>query len=361
MICFFLGLFERLKQFEGSFLDDFIVDLYGLQLLPRNFYRTLCSGKLHTKSGINMKRVLLFVSLELVVYSCTEDKGSTLAEQEPTKVKSLELITKSLAPPSLNLSQPFSEGTELGIFIYSGRTGATYKQRDEYKNVKAKAVKEKGRISWHKEPEVWLDSEPATVLAYAPYRGIAGLDARRIPVSMAPDAALTPAYMYGMHTLGHKKVNNVSPMVWLNMNYALSQITFRLARQKQVSGACVVSSFQIRNKAGGTLLCREGWLDLHTGRITGLPEADASTRLLLAEPVPVATSYGELPGLKVLPLSRKMNAGEIEALFTIDDKTYVFLFPATIQWKKGYTYTYQLLFNGNSLTFEKMTITRWDP
>lgn len=308
-----------------------------------------------------MKRILLFAGLEIGAYGCTTDSEFISAEQVLANTKPLEIVTQSLTPPSLNLSQQFSEGAEIGVFVYSAHTQTIYKQREEYKNVKAKAVEQKGKIGWQKEPEIWVDAEPAEILAYAPYRQEAGRDARRIPVRMAQDAARTLPYMYGTHTPGHKKITNLSPLVWLNMNYALSQITFQIAREKKTSGSCLISSIRIGSAAGKSLLFNEGLLDLATGEITGRPAANTFTRLQLPQPVPLASDYRLLPGIKVFPTPRKTKPKEIEAVFTIDDKVYSFLFPENTRWKKGYTYTYQLLFSGNSLTLKKVTVSEWEP
>lgn len=308
-----------------------------------------------------MKKILLFASLEMLTYSCIEESEWRGAEPEPATLQPLEIVTKSLTPPSLNLSQVFSEGTELGLFVYSTHTKEVYKQREEYANGKAKAVREKGKIGWRKEPEVWLDAEPATLLAYAPYDEKAGRDARHIPVCIARSAARTPSYMYGQPTPGHKKINNLSPLVWLNMKYALSQIAFHIAREKETLGACAISSVRIGSKGGKSLFFNEGWLDLTTGEITGRPAAEAFTRLQLDKPLSLASGDGVLPGIKVFPTLRKDQPTELEALFTIDGKVYSFLFPQDTHWKKGYTYTYELLFNGNSLELEKVRISDWEP
>lgn len=308
-----------------------------------------------------MKKILLFASLEVMAYSCMEEEELRWAEQEPTATQPLEIVTKSLTPPSLNLSQAFAEATELGVFVYSTDTKEVYKQKKEYENVKATAVREKEEIRWRKEPEIWLDAEPATILAYAPYQPETSPDARQIPVRIARDAAQTPSYMYGMPTPGHKKITHLSPIVWLNMKYALSRVVFCLAREKQVSGPCVVSRIGIGPQAGERSGCNEGRLDLTTGEIAVQPSTHPFTQLQLTQAARLTTTFRPFPEIKVFPTLRKINTHEIEAFFTIDGTTYAFLFPENSQWKKGYTYTYQLVFTGNSLRCERITITDWVP
>lgn len=308
-----------------------------------------------------MKRFVLFTCLVIAAYSCAVDNVFPPIANEPVPTKPLEIITKAVTGYSLNFTQAFSEGVELGLFVYSAQPHKLYKDREEYKNVKAQAIRADGKICWRKEPEVWLDAEPVTVVAYAPYQKDIAPDARRIPVKISPNAAQTADYMYGTHALGHKKVNQVSPMVLLTMNYALSQIVFRIAGEKQAAGSRLVSSVQIGNKAGGTLLVNEGMLDSTTGEVTPQPGTDTPTRLSLAQPLRLTREYQSLPALKLFPTPRKAKQGEIEALFTIDGKTYSFSFPENTRWKKGHTYTYQLFFNGNSLRFEKMDTSEWIP
>lgn len=308
-----------------------------------------------------MKRAVLFAGLVVAAYSCTDDQFFTSVENTRLHTQPLEIITKSLTAESLNFTQAFSEGMELGLFVHNAGAEAIYTNKKEYRNVRAKAVREKGKICWRTEPEVRLSHEAATVVAYAPYRDDIDPEAPRIPVKIAPDAAQTVAYMYGTHTLGHKKVNNLSPMVLLNMNYALSQIVFRIARHPQAEVPGWVSSVQIGNKGGGNLLVNEGLLDLATGEITARTGLSAPTRLHLTEPLLLTPRYRSLPAVKVLPTVRKMKQGEVEALFTIDGKNYTLSLPGNIRWKKGYTYTYQLVYNGHFLKFERLTITDWKP
>lgn len=308
-----------------------------------------------------MKRSVLFICLVIAAYGCADESVFTLVKNEPVQRKPLEIITKSLTGYSLNFTQAFSEGMEFGLFVYSTQSLSIYKDRQAYKNVKAQAIREEGKIRWQKEPEVWLDSEPATIWAYAPYQTDMDMDARRIPVKISPDAAQTPAYMYGTHALGHKKVNHLSPMVLLNMNYALSQIIFCIAGKNQAVDSVLVSSIQIGNKAGGTLLFNEGILDITTGEVTSQPGTNTPTRLRLTRPVGLTGNYRAFPALRVFPTPRKTEREEIEALFTIDGKTYSFSFPENSRWQKGYTYTYELFFDGNSLKFDKMKATEWTP
>lgn len=308
-----------------------------------------------------MKRSVLFVGLVVAAYSCTDDQVFTSVENELSHTQPLEIITKSLTAESLNFTQAFSEGMELGLFVHTAGTEAIYTNKKEYGNIKAKAVREKGKICWHTEPEVWLSRQAATVVAYAPYRNDIDPDALRIPVKIAANAAETVAYMYGTHTLGHKKVNYLSPMVLLNMNYALSQIVFRIARHSQADTPGRVSSVQIGNKGGGNLLAREGLLDLVTGEVTDRTGLSTPTRLHLAQPLLLTTHYQSVPAVKVLPTVRKMKPDEVEALFTIDGKSYALSLPGNIRWKKGYTYTYQLVYDGHFLRFERLTVTDWEP
>lgn len=308
-----------------------------------------------------MKRLVLFAGLVAAAYSCTDDQVFTSFEIAPTHTQPLELITKSLTTESLNFTQALNEGMELGLFVHTAGTEASYKNKEAYRNVKAKAVRDKGKICWRTQPEVWLSREAATVVAYAPYREDLIPDATCIPVKIAPDATRTVAYMYGTQTLGHKKVNSLSPMVLLNMKYALSQIVFRIARHPRTEAPGRVSSVQIGNREGGNLVTDEGWLDLTTGEISRRTVLSTPTRLRLSEPFLLTEAYRSLPGVKVLPTVRKMKAGEVEALFTIDGKSYSLSLPENIRWRNGYTYTYQLVYNGYFLKFERLTITDWEP
>lgn len=307
-----------------------------------------------------MKRLLLFASLIIGIYSCSYENNLIPIESLVPKTKPLEIITRTLTSQSTNFVQIFREGSQIGLHITSGEVGNIYKNTDEYKNIKAEAYAQEGKLHWRQEPEVILQMEPVFIYAYAPYLPDAGFDATHIPVKINPDASQTENYMYGKQAMGQKNINSISPVAWLNMNYALTQVSFQIS-QTTTNRIYTVRKVQLSNKAGGTTLFSEGTMHIATGAITGTPGCHAATSLSLSAPIQLQTEFSTPVSLHVIPTENTMANGDLEASFTMNDQIYIFRIPAMPGWKKGYTYSYRLLFNGDSLQLKEVITSNWAP
>lgn len=293
-----------------------------------------------------MRILLLSVLLTMGIYGCSSDN-------------TLQIITRTLTSQTPDFIQAFTEGSVIGLHITNGEIGQLYNELPDYKNTKAKAVSTDGRIRWQQTPEISLGSNPATVYAYYPYQPQVNLDPTQIPVSVSPDATQTPDYMYGTHAIGQKKVNSISPIVCLSMNHALSLISFQLKQDKQVAGPTTLTAVQLGNKAGGTTLPGRGTLNIRTGRITSTVGINATTRLETHKTL--SCSFCNDMHIKVIPTSRAIQYGEVEALFIIDGKRYKYIIPSGTEWKKGHRYLYKLVFDGTTLRSSQVTATGWIP
>ena len=216
-----------------------------------------------------MRNLVLFTSMILSFWGCSNDKDFGGLENIGWNEKPLQITTRILTTKSTNFIQEFKEGSMLGLQITSGTVDDLYNGISTYKNVSVKAYRVNGKIRWQQSPEVILDSNEATIYAYYPYQEDINFNARQIPVKLAPNALETDDYMYGTHAIGQKAVNSTSPLVLLSMNHALSLISFQLNLSKGKTGAFIISSVQVGNKPGGTTLVSEGTLDITTGDIIG--------------------------------------------------------------------------------------------
>lgn len=307
-----------------------------------------------------MKNVLLLILLTGSISSCTDETNSDF-ENSGSKERPLKIITKILTSRSPHFMRDFTQKAEIGLHITNEKNGTLYKGNTEYRNIKTEVSSINNKQEWHQMPQVYLDSEPATVYAYYPYQKQVNFDATGIPVKIEPDAHLTRNYMYGMQAIGQKTVNNLSPLVLLDMNHALSLLSFQLKTLQERDKGSMLRAIQIGNKAGGTALCFRGEMNIKTGKISGCAGTNASTRLKLDPPEILQTEFGHAHSIMVIPCRPIRHDGDVEILFVIDRKTYTYPIPAQTTWKKGYRYLYQLSFDGKKIILEKVTSREWLP
>lgn len=306
-----------------------------------------------------MRNVVLFITLIGCLASCSHESNFSGIETINAKGKPLQLITRTLTTRSADFIQEFKEGSEIGLLITSEEDGGLYDKNSDYINVKAKAYVRKDKIAWRQTPEVLLTTLPATVYAYYPYQSQMRLSTASIPVKISPDASRTLDYMYGRQALGQKIVNSLSPMVLLNMDHALSLISFQLTLEDAANNIYELSALQLGNKAGGSALLCQGMMDIRTGEITGTACCNIATRLTPEKPVRLTDEPSEPLQIKVIPTPHPIIEGDIEALFTINGTTYKYLIPAKTVWEKGHKYLYKLTLSKETLLLKEVTVTDW--
>lgn len=310
-----------------------------------------------------MRKIILFASTILALWACSNEIDLLGLEKLNKSEKPLQIITRVLTTKSAGFIPEFPTGATIGLHVTSGNVGNPYNDTVNYKNVKAVAYPGDRRITWQQTPVIRLNSQKATIYAYYPYQEGVNFDVRQIPVRIASTASETDDYMYGTHAIGQKAVNNSSPVVLLNMNHALSLVSFQLKRDPGQKGAFIVTSVQVGNKAGGSTLASEGNMDISTGKISvsATKNINASTRLSLRQPITLTDTYSNIVPLKVIPPVRTFGPGDVDVLFTINGGNYIFKIPSNTRWDKGVKYLYKLNFNGKSLYLEEMSAENWLP
>lgn len=326
------------------------------------------------KRVVWVKRVVWASCLFIGIHSCSEEKEldtriNNVLEKTQTiaaRQQALTLFTTPWNSRTPGRTQPFGEGSEMGLYITSGKTGEVYKGIEAYKRQKAVAMSENGRLRWTLQEPVYLDSEPVLVYAYSPYPAErpdqasetfrSSVDPAHLPLRISPDASQTPSYRYGTHSVGQKEVNGRSPVALLTMKHALSFISFRIAQASETQGSFLLEAVEIGNQGEACALWGEGMLDITTGQIARTTPLARPTRLTLPEPLLLTSAYSEELLLKVIPTEGPIQAETVEACFFINQKPYFFSLPASARWKKGYTYAYQLLFQDHTLRLTQTTI-----
>ena len=308
-----------------------------------------------------MKKWLLLITLTSSMFSCTNDYDAEIVENIGTKKKPLQIITKVLTTKSPTFIQAFDKGSVIGLHIISEKTGNIYESEPEYKNVRAEAYIANNQLKWRQIPNIYLQHNSVKIYAYSPYQPQINFDPANIPIRISPDASLTSDYMYGTQAKGQRAVNQTSPVALLNMSHALTLLNFQIILKQKRKECFLLSAIQIGNKAGGNALCFRGKMNIKTGNIGGCAGTNASTRIKPDTPWMLKTCPIEPLQLMVIPTSCINKDGDVEILFTINNKTYQYKVPAGTKWKKGSRYIYQLLFDGEKITLDNVRTSEWLP
>lgn len=308
-----------------------------------------------------MNKLVPLILLIMSITSCSDLNDERVMQSFHLNKEPLQIVTKTLTSQSPNLIQEFTAGSVIGLYVVSENTGDIYNGNTHYKNIRAEAWQENRKLNWEQERPVFLDSEPAIVYAYSPYQNTASFDPENIPVKVSSDAIQSIDYMYGSQTKGQKAINKISPVALLDMNHALSLLSFQIHLTPETKGCYLLSSIQVGNKAGGTTLFYRGFLNIKTGEIKRDAGNNASTRLELGELQMLTPVLSDPLQIKVMPTPQEISKGDVEVLFRINNETFTFKVPSHTLWKKGEKYQYSLSFNGKKLKLENTSISEWAP
>ena len=279
-----------------------------------------------------MNKLLLITILLIIFTGCHENQQWMSKEKSTARKSVLEMTTRSYTAGSSVFTEILPEGSEIGLFITYGNQDSLYKGASLYKNVKSKAVgSSKGSLKWKQTPQV------------------------------SPIAAEPPSYEYGRLSQGQKEVNRKSPLAKLSMNYALSLLSFEIYQDSNINGLFKLTSIQIGNRAGGNTLQYTGTMDIVTGNIKGTPGAYKATLLTIDPSVTLRHAKAEEQNIRIVPTYSPIREKEVEAIFTINGKTYKYIIPEGTCWNKGYKYSYKFYFDGKEIKFHDLVACIWIP
>ena len=274
-----------------------------------------------------MNKLLLITILLIIFTGCHENQQWMSKEKSTARKSVLEMTTRSYTAGSSVFTEILPEGSEIGLFITYGNQDSLYKGASLYKNVKSKAVgSSKGSLKWKQTPQVFLRSNK-----------------------------------YGRLSQGQKEVNRKSPLAKLSMNYALSLLSFEIYQDSDINGLFKLTSIQIGNRAGGNTLQYTGTMDIVTGNIKGTPGAYKATLLTIDPSVTLRHAKAEEQNIRIVPTYSPIREKEVEAIFTINGRTYKYIIPEGTCWNKGYKYSYKLYFDGKDIRLHDSVAYIWTP
>lgn len=305
------------------------------------------------------KFILLVVATPLI--SCSDVENDFFENKSNPPCIELKVITKQVKKNSIQWKELYREADSIGIYLYAKHPSHYQTDPFLYKNLKAKAFPacKKDRepnkeLEWNIETAIPLSKENIIPYVYSPYCPGNRFHSVSIPLRIASRAERTPLYRFGTTGKGHKSVNRRNPTALIFMSCMLAELSFRIRLAKEYKRTFYIQAIQVGNTPGGTLCMQRASLDLFTGKIKGVPSSAGATRLTMGSE-PLSADSSKVFGIRVLPTPRPAKIGEIETLFTIDHKTYLFHMPAKTRWKSGYKYVYDLIFNGEKVLLLQTT------
>lgn len=269
----------------------------------------------------------------------------------------LRIVSRASSSPFLPSSASFPENAEIGVFVLPSASENTASSSFSIPQVRAKAFPAAHqRIEWKCTPAVSLSSDAVRVYAYHPYQPTSSIHPRAIPIHISTDAGQTPDYKHGTLPPGHKRITSSSSLAMISWKSVLPVVSFEIYAGCHTLAPTYLKAIQIRNQAGGNAFCQRGFLDGISGEITPFFAVPGATFLRMSAPTPLRKSESSRYEFRVMPLDPVRTDGEIEFVFSIDEKTYTYAVPARTSWKKGYRYFYRFVFTGDEVHLQTSSI-----
>ena len=96
-------------------------------------------------------------------------------------------------------------------------------------------------------------------------------------------------------------------------------------------------------------------------RIKGTPGAYKATLLTIDPSVTLRHAKAEEQNIRIVPTYSPIREKEVEAIFTINGRTYKYIIPEGTCWNKGYKYSYKLYFDGKDIRLHDSVAYIWTP
>lgn len=260
------------------------------------------------------------------------------------------------------------------VAVYA--TGADYKDGNNY------AVYTKENSNWtNKDADhIYLTNENATIYGYYPtttkYTG------QTIPVTVKETGAITAIansagtaiaaaldevdcmWATPVSSVNNKSGNNVT----LEMNHALSMVSFRVYKDATYKGTGNLTKVVLANVSTGTTLSKgtSPTMNITTGAINeGTPQKATYTRNISSYTLENTAAASKKFSILVLPTASAIGDANIKATFTIDNADYsVNLKQPTAtgtsgKWLAGNNNLYTVKLSGTVLSISTVTVTPW--
>lgn len=332
-----------------------------------------------------MKKLICLAALAASVSftACNDHEpvNNVMAEQTLLQLKTVGLNYHVSARAGI-LSANFSNGEEIGVFIYdqseSGGAVADLTAKVNYNDIAANGtenVKYKQGSPWSADAPIQLSSNKGTVYAYYPYV-VTSTNATAVPVTVNvnqgtgqsegnADVAEQTDYMWATPVQNISNANySISD---LKMNHALAMVSFQFKNHtdadKKYPGAGIVSSIKLQNKSTmGDKVLRTGdaTMNISNGSLTQAAGTEAITLTPAAETLMDIATPSKLPRMLVYPMATIAD-DDLELIIVMDGNTYTIPITTTMTDKMlaGNNYVFTFTFRGKNLEIAQVSITPW--
>lgn len=320
----------------------------------------------------NFRCLLLALPGMLLMAGCDKSASPEQENNEPVELQ----ITPTVAL-TRSAVQTVSGLDKVAVYA----TGSDYTAGNNY------AVYTNKASSWANEgsESIYLTNADATIYGYYPTTTKFDASAKTIPVSVlegtdattitaianstGTDIASASGEVDYMYATSVSSVNNKSGNgVILEMNHALSMVSFRVYKNTDYKGPGNLTKVVLENVGEGTTLSKgtNPTMKITTGAITEGTAQKAVYKRTINDYTLVSTADASKKfSILVLPTTSAIGSSNIKATFTIDGADYpVNLTQPTAvdtdgKWKAGYNNLYTVKMGGTDLNITTVTVTPW--
>lgn len=307
------------------------------------------------KKNFVMNKIILSIAATTFLTGCYEKESPFFVDKINPQCTELKIMTTQFSKNPWRWKETFCEGDEIGLYVLNGKNAHFYTDSILYKNVQAKATKDaNGNLYWTINPPVYLHLNPVSVIAYYPYQRHTPPDPGHLPLSLAFSASHRPDYRYGRSSGKQKRLNCLSPVAHLTMKRVLVSLSFRIRTHKETREDFHLEAIRIQAGEETALFSRPGVWEGNTGRIIPLSAATEIVYPTRGE-TRLSTRLSKEYTIRMIPAPRPTERSDIEVFFTINQQTYTSTLPRHTEWKKGYKYVYEVIFDGNHILLKQIS------
>ena len=277
---------------------------------------------------------LFFVCVALatmgLITSCSDENASN-------STKSDLVINASIGGAKTRAEKSsWSKNDAIGVYVTEGTLDKPYlSNTSRYNNINFVHNGKNFTAS-----DIYLDETPATIYGYYPYNASATAG-----TSVPVESSSQTDYLYGVSTsaasISQKNVD-------IDMKHALSMVVFKLRKSATYTeGAGLVTKIVIENHDASNSFKTAGTLNIQTGAITGTSTTGTLTLVPSSGSLLLTETFQNISAI-CLPVASTTTKA-IRATFTIDGRTFRFVFPEATQWQSGYRNNYSLTMGNTGL------------
>lgn len=329
----------------------------------------------------NFWHLSLALPCMLLAVGCDNNTTPEVESNEPIELQ---------INPTVALTRGVIQGGSGNGFTTAGTTVAVYATGDDYtssNNYAVYTLQDGG--GWSNvasdDNKIFLTSKAATIYAYYPTDNKYDTDSKISVTTLEGDenTAITVVdngiafatgetdYMYA--TAVSDVTNKSNNSVALNMQHAMSMISFCVKKDASYAGGGELTKIVVKDNGDNTTLGKGDdsglKMNITDGTITGnLVDATYTRKIVKSgssDNYTIDTNSDEKFGILVLPIGSSIGEN-IQAIFTIDEADYTVTLkaPSNGSDNSGYllagsNYTYTVTLKGTGLAISSVTVAEW--